>query len=184
MTDAIDDGAMAEATVDAPDAPSENTFGKSRSPARQLKDLRSSAPGPDLFERRRKLWLSGRLYADQTPVPTSSNASSSEPLSNMARLELLLQRPGVEELDSTWRDAGLEVVWRMFNQGKILKEGMKLSVLVKILRASWIRDGTWPSTKTTNGRRALQALADDPFFDDPPDAPRAQSTADKQRNIG
>lgn len=89
-------------------------------------------------------------------------------MSNMARLELLLQRPGVEELDSTWRDAGLEVVWRMFNQGKVLKEGMKLGVLVKILRASWIRDGTWPSTKTTGGRRAMQALADDPFFDDPP----------------
>lgn len=52
----------------------------------------------------------------------------------MQRLELMLREPGVEQLDVTWKKHGLEVVSNLLNQGKALKERMKLSVLVSSSR--------------------------------------------------
>jgi hypothetical protein len=45
---------------------------------------------------------------------------------------------------------------------------------VKILRAGWIRDGTWPATYTMNGssRGQLESLQTDPFFASPPKVTR------------
>ena len=109
-----------------------------------------------------------------------------------------MAEPGAEENDKVWRQGGLEAIWRMLTDSKTLKQPMRLGLVVswtrllagelsrtdgpvqiQILKAGWIRDGTWPSSLSKDGksRRAVEAVVDDPFFASPPPSPILAASA-------
>ncbi|CDO71372.1 hypothetical protein BN946_scf184908.g130 [Trametes cinnabarina] len=100
--------------------------------------------GPDHFLARRALWCTPVL---DNPTPTPANASR-------LRLESLLDVPGAIEDDETW-DSGLDKVWHGLVAGARLRHRLPLALVIKILQAGWIREGTWP-------RGAVAPDSDDP----------------------
>ncbi|KAI9001399.1 hypothetical protein BD414DRAFT_474525 [Trametes punicea] len=92
-----------------------------------------SDPGPQYFHRRRSLWCSP---IEKAPCPTPPSAPR-------RRLEDLLAVPGAIENDETW-NAGLYGVWCGLVRGDRLKHRLPLALVIKILQAGWIREGTWP----------------------------------------
>ncbi|KAI0638013.1 hypothetical protein C8Q77DRAFT_405521 [Trametes polyzona] len=104
-------------------------------------------PGPELFHARRYLWLQP---GPNRPLPA-------QPYPPRDRLESLLATPGAIESDATWR-AGLEGVWNgLVGDGHRevrLKHRLPLGLVIKILQAGWIREGTWP-------RGAIAPASDD-----------------------
>ncbi|WWC62005.1 uncharacterized protein I303_104592 [Kwoniella dejecticola CBS 10117] len=130
--------------------------------------------GVEFFEYRRRLFLAGlplpiprpinsnlkhptinsmpsTIHIPSTPPeplprptnPTSSNSSA------VQRIEDLLALEGSEELQSTWV-AGIDKVASQLHAGKRLSRGLRLGLVIKILKASWIQDGLWP--KDDDGR--------------------------------
>ncbi|KAI0650267.1 hypothetical protein C8Q79DRAFT_942915 [Trametes meyenii] len=90
-------------------------------------------PGPDHFTSRRNLWT----------MPGLSSTSPTQPNTSRLRLEILLASPGALENDETW-SAGLDRVWRGLVGCAKLKHRLPLALVIKILQAGWIREGTWP----------------------------------------
>ncbi|THH04036.1 hypothetical protein EW146_g10282, partial [Bondarzewia mesenterica] len=101
--------------------------------------------GPDLFAARRALWL--------TPPPTPPIPTSPSP--SRIRLHDLLNQPGALESNEVWQ-AGLNKVWKGLVSGGRLRKLLPLNLVVKILYAGWIRDGTWPESAA--------AVDNDEFF--------------------
>lgn len=103
-----------------------------------------------------------------SPIPPGKAGNDA-----LDRLEALLSPPGAEELDQVWKQGKLGQVWQFIMDGKPMKRGIRLGLLIKILRAGWIRDGTWPRSYTRQGadRRQLESLQNDPFFASPPRSP-------------
>jgi hypothetical protein len=64
-----------------------------------------------------------------SPSPTASK-SPSPPLTSLEKLEMLLAEPGAEENEKVWRQGGLEAVWRMLTDSKVLKQPMRLGLVV------------------------------------------------------
>ncbi|RXK36012.1 hypothetical protein M231_06726 [Tremella mesenterica] len=65
------------------------------------------------------------------------------------KLERLLNMNTPKEREAAWR-GGVGTVYRNLSAGKTLTVGLKLGLVVKILKASWIRDGTWPIDPETS----------------------------------
>ncbi|KAI0772072.1 hypothetical protein BD413DRAFT_548138 [Trametes elegans] len=100
-------------------------------------------PGPDYFAVRRSLW--------RAPLP--NHPAQAEPSSSRMRLESLLSEPGALEDDLTW-GSGLDKVWHGLVGGAKLRQRLPLALVVKLLQAGWIREGTWP-------RGAIAPASDD-----------------------
>ncbi|RDX55432.1 hypothetical protein OH76DRAFT_1319008, partial [Lentinus brumalis] len=90
-------------------------------------------PGPDYFAARRALWLAP---GEAPSRPTEANSSR-------RRLETLLATPDALEDDVIWQ-TGVDRVWRGLLGGARLKHPLPLTLVLKILQAGWIREGTWP----------------------------------------
>ncbi|TBU64073.1 hypothetical protein BD310DRAFT_915294 [Dichomitus squalens] len=90
-------------------------------------------PGNEHFIARRALW---RTPGSNPPCPTEPNASRK-------RLEALLAQPDALEDDGVW-DAGVNRVWDGLIAGARLKHRLPLALVLKILLAGWIQEGTWP----------------------------------------
>jgi len=90
-------------------------------------------PGVDYFYARRVLWL---LTPPVEPRPISPSPSR-------IKLEALLNQPGAVESEEVWK-AGLKNVWKGLVGGNQLRKRLPLSIVLKILQAGWLRDGTWP----------------------------------------
>ncbi|RSH87297.1 hypothetical protein EHS25_003206 [Saitozyma podzolica] len=104
--------------------------------------------GLEFFEYRRHLFLAGLpLPSTPTDLPT-----------HYTRLETLLAEPGAEETELAWR-AGVGGVLGHLNGGKRLSKPLRLGLVIKILRAGWLREGIWPIDPLTS--RAIK----------PPDSP-------------
>ncbi|GHJ85222.1 hypothetical protein NliqN6_1625 [Naganishia liquefaciens] len=118
-------------------------------------------------------------YAPPTQTAKPPSPSSASMLSSLEKLEILMAEPGAEENDKVWRQGGLEAIWRMLTDSKTLKQPMRLGLVIQILKAGWIRDGTWPSSLSKDGksRRAVEAVVDDPFFASPPPSPILAASA-------
>ncbi|KAG8960921.1 hypothetical protein FRC03_005986 [Tulasnella sp. 419] len=135
----------------------------------------SSSPtiGPAYWELRRAAWLNGTYDPSSSTIITASSSSASQSRTTQAsgsastssaasgreRLENVLSVPGVEEDQKVW-DGYLGNVHKNLINGQRLRKGLKLSLVVKILRAGWIRDGTWAeaagtSAMPTDGRGSL-----------------------------
>ncbi|OCF40370.1 hypothetical protein I317_05805 [Kwoniella heveanensis CBS 569] len=127
--------------------------------------------GLEFFEYRRRLFLAGLPLPPTPLIPLASSSSSSSsssaptsprmripkylpppkpapfgrgPTSAAARrLEELLADDGSEELQSNW-DKGVGQVARHMHAGKKLAKGLRLGLVIKVLKASWIQDGLWP----------------------------------------
>ncbi|KAG9012259.1 hypothetical protein FRB94_006289 [Tulasnella sp. JGI-2019a] len=98
--------------------------------------------GPQLYEYRRAQWLQP---TSSGVVAASASASGSEDMrvsKSHARLEAIVNQQGVEEDEGIWKQY-LSAVHESLVGGKRLKKGIKLNLAVKILRAGWLRDGTW-----------------------------------------
>ncbi|KAG8939665.1 hypothetical protein FRC04_006090 [Tulasnella sp. 424] len=110
--------------------------------------------GPDYYELRRQEWLRPTTSSSAAANDAQSTSSSSsgtadkkkhkekEEDSSRARLEVALNEPGAEENDELWK-AYLHSVHDGLVGGKKFKKGIKLGMAVKILKAGWLRDGTW-----------------------------------------
>jgi len=97
----------------------------------QLSSLNVSA-GPAYYAARRSLWLSSTTPSDHRPKPSS-----------VTKLENMLSEPNALRSWRVW-DAGLGRVWKGLLEGGRLKHNLPLPLLVKIMYAGWLRDGTWP----------------------------------------
>ncbi|KAF9821258.1 hypothetical protein IEO21_00866 [Rhodonia placenta] len=93
-------------------------------------------PGPAYFNARRALWW----------IPTQDTPRPADPSPARQRLEQMLSKEGAEEDDLIW-SAGVERVWQGLTGGAVLKKRLPLNIVVKLLLAGWIRDGTWPRGK-------------------------------------
>ncbi|KAL6299720.1 hypothetical protein BKA93DRAFT_741931 [Sparassis latifolia] len=98
-----------------------------------LKTADLPLPGPAYFCARRALWWA--------PGPCPAQVVETSP--SRRKLENLLNEGGAEESKQVW-DAGLAKVWESLVSGVRLKKRLPLSMVIKILKAGWIQDGTWP----------------------------------------
>ncbi|KAG8782572.1 hypothetical protein FRC12_020632 [Ceratobasidium sp. 428] len=99
----------------------------------------SSTPptsGPEFFEWRRNQWRNAR------PKNESTRASPSSESTSHARLETVVTSPGYEYNDTIW-DTYLKNVNERLKGGVMLRKPLPLWVVIRILRAGWMRDGTW-----------------------------------------
>ncbi|KDN51013.1 hypothetical protein RSAG8_00642, partial [Rhizoctonia solani AG-8 WAC10335] len=99
-----------------------------------------SAPptyGPAFFELRRKQWRTAQpnTTSDQPSRPASDSSSH-------ARLEAIVTSPGYEFDDAIW-DTYLSNVNERLKAGVILRKPLPLWIVIRVLRAGWLRDGTW-----------------------------------------
>ncbi|WWC70026.1 uncharacterized protein I206_103970 [Kwoniella pini CBS 10737] len=114
--------------------------------------------GIEFFEYRRRLFLAGlplpintkniipsyyiipKILPDPLPIPTNRIQNTSNAIK---RIENILSEEGSEELQSNWQ-AGIDKVATQLHAGKRLSNGLRLGLVIKILKASWIQDGLWP----------------------------------------
>ncbi|WOO80832.1 uncharacterized protein LOC62_03G004360 [Vanrija pseudolonga] len=99
------------------------------------------------------------------PEPMPADTAPPDPGSSIARLEAVLAEFGAEESDVAW-NGGVGGVHRNLSGGKKLAKRLRLGLVIKVLRAGWLRDGTWPLDPKTS-RAAVP----------PPDSP-LQTAAD------
>ncbi|KIJ57056.1 hypothetical protein M422DRAFT_127528, partial [Sphaerobolus stellatus SS14] len=81
----------------------------------------------------RHLWL----------TPKAGHPRPRSPSTSRTRLEELMARPDAMTSDVVW-DAGVKNVWKGLVAGGKLRRSLPLDLVIKILKAGWIRDGTWP----------------------------------------
>ncbi|RSH83381.1 uncharacterized protein EHS24_007061 [Apiotrichum porosum] len=145
-------------------------------PSRQTIEIPST--GLEYWEYRRACFLAGqpwpgpRTRAPDAPIPVpaipeaytvppapepvASVPYTPSPSSSIGRLEALLGAFGAEESDIAW-NGGVGGVARNLSGGKRLAKGLRLGLVIKVLRAGWLRDGTWPLDPLT--ARAVVAPA-------------------------
>lgn len=92
--------------------------------------------GPAFFELRREQWRNAQPK-EGTPAPNPTNDSTSH-----ARLESVVTSPGYEYSDSIW-NTYLKSVNERLKGGVTLRKPLPLWVVIRVLRAGWMRDGTW-----------------------------------------
>ncbi|KAF9780030.1 hypothetical protein BJ322DRAFT_1112714 [Thelephora terrestris] len=90
-------------------------------------------PGISYFNARRELWLNGKK---KVPRP-------GEPPASITRLEAMVRDPRALRSNTVW-EAGLGRISKRLIDGGRLKYNLPMHLLIKILYAGWIRDGTWP----------------------------------------
>ncbi|ORX36565.1 hypothetical protein BD324DRAFT_452149 [Kockovaella imperatae] len=141
----------------------EKQSSKTKKPKADAQMTNIPSYGVDFFEHRRKLWLAGKAYPQPTsselpltytvtamdPQPKSFVKSISRETPSIQRLDRLLQNERAIGDKSTW-DNGVSRVWSMLDCGRHLSTPIPLNLVIKVLRCSWVRDGTWtidPVTK-------------------------------------
>jgi len=92
--------------------------------------------GPDYYELRRAQWI------QPTRLSVNGERKNAKTSKSHAKLEAVLDQAEVEEDDAVWTHY-LSGIHDSLVGGKRLKKGMKLHLAVKILKAGWLRDGTW-----------------------------------------
>ncbi|KAF9651231.1 hypothetical protein BDM02DRAFT_3184713 [Thelephora ganbajun] len=90
-------------------------------------------PGMSYFNARRKLWLDGKK---KIPRPEEIPAS-------ITRLEEMVRDPRALRSNTVWEE-GLGRISKRLIEGGRPKYNLPMHLLIKILYAGWIRDGTWP----------------------------------------
>ncbi|WVQ72456.1 hypothetical protein IAR50_002008 [Cryptococcus sp. DSM 104548] len=125
--------------------------------------VRIPSSGLEFFEYRRRLFLAG-LPAPSTPtdqplpdfyevpkglpeplpIPIRTQPSNA----SMARVEAALSQEGVEYSNEMW-ESGVRQLAEKLHEGRKFTKGMRLSLVIKILIASWISDGLWPINPRT-----------------------------------
>ncbi|CAE6520232.1 hypothetical protein RSOLAG22IIIB_00495 [Rhizoctonia solani] len=120
-----------------------------------------SAPptsGPAFFELRRKQWRTAQpnTTSDQPLRPTPDSSSH-------ARLEAIVTSPGYEFDDAIW-DTYLSSVNERLKAGVTLRKPLPLWIVIRVLRAGWMRDGTWygPSAPQAGLAETSSAMPDTP----------------------
>ncbi|KAF8812251.1 hypothetical protein BYT27DRAFT_7182686 [Phlegmacium glaucopus] len=111
------------------------------------------SPGPELYDARRRLWLTPRIKPATEP-----------PSSSRQKLEFLLNQPDAIHNQDLWRHS-LEKIWDGLSSGGRLKYRLPMNLIVKIVHAAWLRDRTWPvgmeapdSDETLNDERSHHNL--------------------------
>jgi len=100
--------------------------------------------GPSFYEARRAQWL--------MPTPEGAAAAASidaDAQDSRRKLEIVMEQPGAEEDEMLWRQY-LHAVHEGLIGGKRFKKGVGLGIAVKILRAGWLRDGTWDTASAAS----------------------------------
>ncbi|WVQ67621.1 uncharacterized protein L199_005824 [Kwoniella botswanensis] len=139
--------------------------GPSRIPLGDTSDAQQAmieipSTGIKFFEYRRRLFLAGFPLPTPPPggiiPPTYLVPAPPDPLpamnpsdvtsSAVQRLENVLKEEGSEELQETWEN-GVGKIARSLHDGKRLARGLRLGLVIKILKASWIQDGLWPKNE-------------------------------------
>ncbi|CAE6455275.1 unnamed protein product [Rhizoctonia solani] len=114
--------------------------------------------GPAFFELRRRQWRSAQssTTSDQPSRPASDSSSH-------ARLEAIVSSPGYEFDDAIW-DTYLKNVNERLKAGVILRKPLPLWVVIRVLRAGWMRDGTWygPSAPPAGPIETSSAMPETP----------------------
>ncbi|ODN94261.1 hypothetical protein L198_05117 [Cryptococcus wingfieldii CBS 7118] len=125
--------------------------------------VRVPSSGLEFFEYRRRLFLAGlpapstptgeplpdfyevpRGLPDPLPIPIRKQPSNA----SMARVEAALSQEGVEYSKEMW-ESGVRQLAEKLHEGRKFTKGMRLSLVIKILIASWINDGLWPTNTRT-----------------------------------
>ncbi|KAK6910046.1 hypothetical protein I203_104075 [Kwoniella mangroviensis CBS 8507] len=136
--------------------------GPSRIPLGDTSDTQQAmmeipSTGLKFFEYRRRLFLAGlqlptppancdipaTYLVPAPPDPLPAINPSDVTSTAVQRLEDVLKEEGSEELQETWEN-GVGRIARSLHDGKRLARGLRLGLVIKILKASWIQDGLWP----------------------------------------
>ncbi|CAE6398110.1 unnamed protein product [Rhizoctonia solani] len=150
------DSGISDTSLQAPDdpiqAPLPDQAGSSVEPA-------PPTSGPDFFELRRRQWRTAQpTTASDQPAARPASDSSSH-----ARLEAIVTSPGYEFDDVIW-DTYLKSVNDRLKAGVILRRPLPLWIVIRVLRAGWMRDGTWygPSPPPVGSVETSSAMPDTP----------------------
>ncbi|KAF8607795.1 hypothetical protein BDV93DRAFT_603570 [Ceratobasidium sp. AG-I] len=106
---------------------------------KQISSLDSSGQptsGPAFFELRRKQWRNAQ------PKEGTSASNPARDSTSHARLETVVTSPGYEYNDSVW-NTYLKSVNERLKGGVTLRKPLPLWIVIRVLRAGWMRDGTW-----------------------------------------
>ncbi|GFZ43869.1 hypothetical protein JCM24511_01589 [Saitozyma sp. JCM 24511] len=138
--------------------------------------------GLEFFEYRRHLFLAGlplpstpttalpTHYTVPLPLPPPLPPKPYHPSSSaVERLETLLAEPGAEETELAWR-AGVGGVLGHLKGGKRLSKPLRLGLVIKILRAGWLKEGIWPIDPLTS--RAIKPPESPVLEPSSPDTPQ------------
>ncbi|KAF8759591.1 20S proteasome subunit beta 3 [Rhizoctonia solani] len=118
----------------------------------------SPTSGPEFFELRRRQWLAAQ------PSTTSDQSSRPAPdSSSHARLEAIVTSPGYEFDDAIW-ETYLKNVNDRLKAGITLRRPLPLWIVIRVLRAGWMRDGTWygPSPSPAGPIETSSAMPETP----------------------
>ncbi|GLB33974.1 hypothetical protein LshimejAT787_0108580 [Lyophyllum shimeji] len=130
---------MTSAEAVFPESPSSSSSHSPSSESQSFDDILAEAklppPGPDHYAARRRLWLASRPNLQHAPVVPSTSRR---------RLEHILSAPHAVEDDDVWRN-GVAKVWNTLSAGGRLKRRLPMALIVKVIHAAWLRDGTWPA---------------------------------------
>ncbi|CDZ96264.1 Domain of unknown function DUF4050 [Phaffia rhodozyma] len=124
---------------------SDDTASTSSSPSKNAIPADPSDPnfefGEAVFHQRRAAWLA---------LPASRNERKEQKSPGRLGLleEVLDELPEGNIPDDIWK-GGLEGVWRGLIGGRRLANPMPLPTVIKVLKAGWIKDGTWPTNYIT-----------------------------------
>ncbi|CAE6427846.1 hypothetical protein ACGC1H_000746 [Rhizoctonia solani] len=149
------DSDISDASFQTPDDPSQAL---ATDQAGSSADSAPPTSGPAFFELRRRQWLAAQPNAtsDQQSQPTSDSSSH-------ARLEAIVSSPGYEFDDAIW-DTYLSNVNERLKAGITLRKPLPLWIVIRVLRAGWMRDGTWygPSAPPAGPAETSSAMPDTP----------------------
>ncbi|CAE7232027.1 unnamed protein product [Rhizoctonia solani] len=128
------DSDNSDTSFQAPDDPTQTLAPDQAGPS-----IDSAPPtsGPAFFELRRRQWHTAQPNTTPDQPPRAAPDSSSH-----ARLEAIVSSPGYEFDDAIW-DTYLANVNERLKAGITLRKPLPLWVVIRVLRAGWMRDGTW-----------------------------------------
>ncbi|KAF8524612.1 hypothetical protein BU17DRAFT_42577 [Hysterangium stoloniferum] len=99
-------------------------------------------PGPEYYEERRRMWLGS---PDFESGPGSILQRRSEVSTQRTKLETLLARRSGGADEEAWH-SGVKSVYEGLMSGGRLKRRLPLNTVIKVLKAGWMHDGTWPDS--------------------------------------
>jgi len=107
-------------------------------------------PGPEHYHARREIWRTAPIKASTEHPPTEESATPT-PTEKISAMIASASSIASEDL---W-NRGLRTLSQGLLEGHRLRKPLGMDVVIKILHATWLRDGTWPS-----------ATINPPFSDD------------------
>ncbi|KZT34194.1 hypothetical protein SISSUDRAFT_1053158 [Sistotremastrum suecicum HHB10207 ss-3] len=143
-------------------------------------------PGPDHYEARRLRWVTPK----SSKSPNQKSREDPSQNSSRTRIVELLDAPDAIYNEDTW-NSGLKSIWKGLSAGSKLRKRLPLSLVLKIVQAGWVRDGTWPvgqvapssSSSTSEDRESNNPERTPPTKKTPRNREKSHNKRDSNGNV-